>query len=103
MPLTQTASALQAISFRDPVGRVILAGDRCLRVMTAPAGLLLEEFLATEVGQRGIEDGKLIATHAVDSISHALLTELAETNWGEPLLERNVSGDRTSLSGLGFL
>jgi SAM-dependent methyltransferase len=85
MPPTQTAPALQAASFRDPVGRVILAGERCLRVMTAPAGLVLEEFLATEVAQRGIEDGKIIATHTAGSIPDALLAELAETNWGEPL------------------
>src|SRR5712692_7008901 len=80
MPLTQTAAAFLRISFRDPVGRVILDGDRCFRVLTPPAGTVLKDFLATEVARRYIEQGKLITTIERASVPEELLSVLGVTD-----------------------
>lgn len=81
MPHTLTAPTLRTTSFRDPVGRVVLVEDRCFRVMTPKAGLVLEEFLATEVAQRGIVQGKLVATRKADSIPEELLKVPGVSDW----------------------
>lgn len=83
MPLTETAPTPRTASFRDPVGRVVLIGDRCFRVMTPQAGLVLEEFLATEVAQRGIVQGKLVATRKPDSIPEELLKVPGVSEWSD--------------------
>jgi len=80
MSLTQTAPAIHTASFRDPVGRVVLVGDRCFRVMTPQAGSLLKEFLATELAQGLIEQGKLIATSEPDSVPEELFKVLGASD-----------------------
>src|SRR5713226_6610972 len=77
MPLTHTADARVRASFRDPVGRVVLAGDRCFRVLTPQAGTVLNDFLATEVARRYIAQGKVITTLERDSVPEELLRVLA--------------------------
>lgn len=62
MPQSQAAPTTRTVSFRDPVGRVILIDDRCFRVLTPAAGLVLDEFLTSEVARQATERGELIAT-----------------------------------------
>src|SRR6185503_9454384 len=62
MPQSQAAPITRTVSFRDPVGRVILIDDRCFRVLTPSAGAVLDEFLASDVARQAIERGELVAT-----------------------------------------
>lgn len=62
MPQSQAAPIARTVSFRDPVGRVILIDDRCFRVLTPSAGAVLDEFLVSDVARQAIERGELVAT-----------------------------------------
>jgi SAM-dependent methyltransferase len=55
--------------------------DRCFRVMTPDAGKVLQEFLNTDLAQRLIEEGKLIATRQPESVPPQLLPALGVSDW----------------------
>ncbi len=93
MPHTLTEPIVRTTSFRDPVGRVVLLGDRCFRVMTAQAGLVLEDFLKTEVAQRAIEQEKLIGTRVPASIPNELAQTLEAAGWPHNLRSKVFEHD----------
>jgi len=53
--------------------------------MSPKAGLVLEGFLATEVAQRGIAQGKLVATRKPDSIPEELLKVPDVSDWPDKI------------------
>lgn len=81
MPYSQIPRIRQTVSFRDPVGRVVLLDDRCFRLMTAPAGSVLQEFLATDVAQHAMQQGKLIRTIECDSTPDEVLDIVESVDW----------------------
>lgn len=88
MPLAQTAPTIHTASFRDPVGRVVLAGNHCFRVTTPQAGNVLQQFLTTDLAQRLINQGKLIATRERDSIPEELLQTSRASDWQDQVHPR---------------
>jgi len=88
MPHSQAAPITQTISFRDPVGRVILIGDRYFRVLTPAAGAVLEEFLASEVAQQAMARGELIATSELSTVPVEIHRLVKSGGWNANLQPR---------------
>lgn len=101
MPLTQTVP-IRAASFRDPVGRVVLIGDRCFRVMTPQAGRVLEDFLATEIAQRAMEQGQLIGTRKPDAFPEELLRVLGVFDWPDQFRPITVEHEVVSFANYPY-
>ena len=54
------------VSFRDPAGRVLLAGNRVLRFVAPSAAPTLKGFLKTELAAEAVSNGTLVGTEFLD-------------------------------------
>jgi SAM-dependent methyltransferase len=55
------------VSFRDPAGRLLLAGDRALRFVNGAGAAVLKNFLATNVAREFAAAGRLVGTKFLDA------------------------------------